>query len=321
MKRRATTHGSPTTPGRIFRTWLAQHAQAFFFSLGQISKNPIGSFLTIAVIGVSLSLPAGFYLLLDNASRITSDWSGVMQITLFLEHDLTEKEVVSLADGLTGHESIENIKIISRDMALEEYQQYSGFTDALAALDVNPLPPVLLLQLKQEALIPDKSEQLFSDLQSIEGVETAQFDRQWARRLTTIIEIFQRAVIILSTLLAFAVLLIIGNTIRLAIYNRREEIEINQLFGATNAFIQRPFLYSGFIHGVCGSVMAWVLLIASTRLLEVPLMRLSGLYANRFELISLSLTEVLILVASGGMLGLAGSWLAVQRNFKAIGLN
>ncbi|OGT82574.1 MAG: hypothetical protein A3J35_05330 [Gammaproteobacteria bacterium RIFCSPLOWO2_02_FULL_52_10] len=321
MKKRATISGNTQGYIAILNTWLAQHARALIFSLGQIYKNPIGSLLTMAVIGVSLSLPAGFYILLDNAGRVTANWGGSMQITLFLNPDLADQEIVSLAETLRQHEYIDNIKLIDADEALEEYRRYSGFSEALIALDKNPLPAVILLNPARETIAAGEGEQLLEYLQKLEAVETAQFDRQWANRLFAFIEIFQRVVIVLSALLAFAVLLIIGNTIRLAIYHRRAEIEINKLFGATDAFIQRPFLYSGFIHGIGGSVMAWILLITSIKLLEQPVVKLAGLYASNFQLFSLSSGEVMVLIAIGGSLGLLGSWLAVQRNFKAIGLS
>ena len=304
----------------MLKIWLAQHVQAFIFSLGQFYKNPVGSILTTAVIGVSLSLPAGLYLLLDNASRITSNWSGSMQITLFLEHGLNDQKVSSLEDQLAANQYIRSLKLIEPESALEEYRQYSGFNEALTALEENPLPAVILLNPVDEIITSGNGEKLLQDLQQIEGVETAQFDRQWANRLFVFIEIFQRMIVILSTLLAFAVLLIIGNTIRLAIYNRRDEIEINKLFGATDAFIQRPFLYSGLIHGIGGSIMAWILLKVSMKLLEGPVVKLAGLYSSSFKLISLQPDKALVLIIIGGMLGLLGSWLAVQRNFKSIGL-
>lgn len=318
MNKRATIGGQSIGVTRVIKIWLIQHAQAFVFSLGQMSKNPMGSFLTIAVIGISLSLPAGFYLLLDNAQRITASWSGAAQITLFLKLETDDQHVHRLSEKLQQHVDIDTIVIIDRHQALTEFKQISGFGEALAALDTNPLPAVLLLQPTSNVISSGRGEQLIKSLHDMPEVDIAQFDRQWAKRLFTIIEVFQRAVFMLSTLLAVAVLLIVGNTIRLAIYSRHTEIEINKLFGATNSFIQRPFLYSGLIHGFCGSIMAWFLLVVSLLLLEAPIMRLTGLYYSNFRLAGLSGNESLILIGSGALLGLAGSWLAVQRHLKVI---
>ncbi len=320
MKRKVQKKGPSRSFRHAFNTWLLQHAQACLFSLGQITKNPMGSLLTTAVIGVSLSLPAGFYLLLDNAHRLTSEWAGAVQITLFLKMEVEGDDAAALSRNLSQRDDVEEVKIISREQALNEYKQNSGFGNALATLDENPLPYVLLVKPALALSTGVETDELMATLRSLEQVETAQFDRQWATRLLTIIEIFQRGTYVLCFLLAFAVLLIVGNTIRLAIYNRRPEIEINKLFGATDAFIRRPFLYSGTIHGIGGSIMAWLILFITTSLLEEPVRRLANLYGSGFHLLSMGLQETLVLIITGGVLGLAGSWVAVYRHIRAIGL-
>lgn len=320
MKRATKKKGSSRSFRHVVSTWALQHVQACLFSLGQMLKNPAGSILTTAVIGVSLSLPAGFYMLLDNAHRLTAGWAGAVQITLFLKMDVDGKGATSLSKTLAGRADVKNVKIIDRDQALREYTQNSGFSNALSALDENPLPFVLLVQPAGPVLATSRANELIRYLRSLEEVESAQFDRQWATRLLTFIEIFQRGTYVLSFLLAFAVLLIVGNTIRLAIYNRRSEIEINKLFGATDAFIQRPFLYSGLIHGICGSIMAWLILLISAELLASPVRHLADLYGSGFHLLGPGLHQTLALLAAGGFLGLAGSWIAVHRHIHAIGL-
>lgn len=319
--KRATTKKSLSRSFRHgFNTWLLQHLQACLFSIGQIVKNPVGSLLTTAVIGVSLSLPAGFYLLLDNAHRLTTGWAGAVQITLFLDMDVDAKTATSLAQTLTGRADIAEVKIIDRDQAFREYIKNSGFGAALTGLDENPLPYVLLVKPAGLVMATARGDVLIKYLRSLKEVESAQFDRQWATRLLTFIEIFQRSTYILSFLLAVAVLLIIGNTIRLAIYNRRGEIEINKLFGATDAFIQRPFLYSGLIHGIGGAIMAWLILLGAAALLAPPVHHLADLYGSRFHVQGLDARPTLALIAAGGLLGLAGSWVAVYRHIRTIGL-
>ena len=159
------------------------------------------------------------------------------------------------------------------------------------ALEDNPLPIVLLLQPEMQGLDIADSEAMITRLRALPDVDTAQFDRQWIERLFAIIEIVRKAVMILATGLAIAVLLIVGNTIRLAIYNRRSEIEINKLFGATDAFIQRPFLYSGLFHGIGGGVLAWAMLSLSLFFMDTPVSRLADLYASQFRLQGLGLVE------------------------------
>jgi len=320
MKRATTKKSLSRSFRHAFNTWLIQHLQACLFSIGQMVKNPVSSLLTTAVIGVSLSLPAGFYLLLDNAHRLTAGWAGAVQITLFLDMDVDAKDATALAQTLTRRADVTEVKIIDRDQAFREYIQNSGFGAALNGLKENPLPYVLLVKPAGPVLATARADVLINYLRSLKEVESAQFDRQWATRLLTFIEIFQRSTYILSFLLAVAVLLIIGNTIRLAIYNRRGEIEINKLFGATNAFIQRPFLYSGLIHGIGGAVMAWLILLGAAALLAPPVQHLADLYGSRFHVQGLDTRPTLALLTAGGLLGLAGSWVAVYRHIRAIGL-
>jgi cell division transport system permease protein len=320
MKRATTKKGSSRSFRHAFTTWLVQHLHALVFSAGQMVKNPVSSILTTAVIGVSLSLPAGFYLLLENAHRLTAGWAGAVQITLFLDMQADGKIASNLAQTLSKRDDVASVKIIDRDHALQEYMQNSGFGAALTDLDENPLPYVLLVQPAGSVLATSRTDALIDYLRSLKEVESAQFDRQWATRLLTFVEVFQRGAYILSCLLAFAVLLIVGNTIRLAIYNRRSEIEINKLFGATDAFIQRPFLYSGLIHGLGGAIMAWLILLGAAALLTPPVQHLANLYGSNFHVLGLGPRPTLGLIAAGGLLGLTGSWIAVHRHIRAIGL-
>jgi len=295
-----------------------QHAQACIYSIGQIFKSPVNSLLTTAVVGISLALPSGFYLLLDNCQRVAAGWDNSTQISLFLKLNIDEERALSLADEIRLFEGIASVDYISRDVALEEYRQKSGFGDAISALQENPLPSILLIHPRIRSLSSQDSEKLMQQLRALPEVDTAQFDRQWIQRLFAIIDIVQHVVIILSILLAIAVLLIVGNTIRLAIYNRRTEIEVNKLFGATEAFIQRPFLYSGLFHGIGGGLIAWCLLSLSLLMLKAPVLRLAELYSSDFSLHGLSYTGLLLLIATGASLGLVGSWVSVQRHIKAI---
>lgn len=305
-------------PGRYLRIWLYQHAQAFVFSLGQMFRNLFNNLMSIAVIGIALALPAGFYLVLENTRHVMENWGGTVQVTLYLNEDVDEERALSLADYLRDKPEVGSVNYVSRDQALDEYKRLSGFGDVLDALDENPLPSLILIRPRVDTIDASSGDAFMQELSGLPEVDSAQIDRQWVKRLLVILQVLQRAVIILSSLLAVAVLLIIGNTIRLAIYNRKIEIEINKLFGATDAFVRRPFLYSGFIHGVMGGLVAWLLIALSIQLLTNPVARLASLYHSSFHLTGFSPLEFLALVAAGGLLGLTGSWLAVYRHLKQL---
>ncbi len=303
---------------RRFDMWLLQHAQAFFFSLGQYVKNPISNLLTTAVIGISLALPASFYLLLDNVRTVSSSWDGSLQVTLFLQTEITEEQASEFANKLNKHIMIGETIIINRADALSEYQRLSGFAEALDALDENPLPNVILIKPAMDNMNEQITNELITELEAMPEVDSAQYDSQWIKRLLFILDIINRIIIILSTLLAIAVLLIVGNTIRLSIYNRRAEIEITKLFGGTDSFIQRPFLYSGLWYGVFGSIIAWLLITVSMQMLQGPVKQLTNLYGSNFELIGLGFVNSLILLLIGVALGLFGSWISVKRHLASI---
>lgn len=300
------------------KTWVLQHLQAAVYSFGQMARNPVGSIMTVAVIGIALALPAGFYLILDNAKRVTSGWDMSLQIAVYLKRDVSATAAASLAEELRADDAIRAVKYISRDEALAEFRELSGFAESIDALSENPLPAVMLIQPAGAAADTQSYDSLLERLRRLPTVDQAEFDRLWLERLQAIIETVQRAVMVLSFVLGLAVLLIVGNTIRLGIYNRRSEIEITKLFGATDAFIQRPFLYTGFWHGLLGATFAWLLITGAVLFLRGPVRELATLYASDFRLSGASISQFLILFGSGIGLGLAGSWLAVQRHIKAI---
>ena len=305
-------------PGVLLKAWLVSHAQSFVYSLGQYYRNLLSSILTTAVIGISLALPGGFYLLLENAQQVTAGWGGAIQITAFLKPEINDANAEDLVAKLMDNENIETVKLIDRGQALAEYKELSGYSDIIDLLDENPLPSIIIVFPKIDALTEGRDLQIIDFLYSQPEVEVAQYDQQWIKRLYGIIEIVKRFVIIFSAFIGFGVLLIVGNTIRMAIYHHRSEIEISKLFGATNHFIQRPFLYTGFWYGLSGGIASWLLLSLTLQFLKQPVNRLAELYASEFSLANLSITESLIMLACGIFLGIFGSWISVQRHLRAI---
>ena len=155
-------------------------------------------------------------------------------------------------------------------------------------------------------------------LSALPGVELAQLDVQWVKRLHAILQIIRRSVTALAALLSLAVLLVVGNTIRLDILNRRAEIEVTKLIGATDGFIRRPFLYGGIWYGLLGGILALALSGAALLLLREPVAQLSSLYASAFRLRMFDWRLAALVLGGGATLGWLGSWLAVGRHLKRI---
>jgi cell division transport system permease protein len=300
------------------RSYLRHHLQMFVASLGYLSRQPVSSLMTSAVIAIALALPAGLYIALDNVSQVSEGWDDTTQISLFLKMDTTIKQADALAKKLRLHKEINKVSIIDRERGLQEFQQISGFGDAIKFLDENPLPHVITVQPIIDQQQPNRVLHLVETLQQERRVELAQLDMQWVKRLYTLLDVARRAVWIIGSLLGLAVLLIVGNTIRLDIQNRRDVIQVSKLIGASNAFIRRPFLYTGMWYGLCGGLMAWLLIAISLGIMAQPLERLATLYQSSYQISSLSAGDISMLILISCLLGLGGSWLAVGRHLSEI---
>lgn len=258
-------------------------------------------------MSIAITLAAGFYLLVANMQQLTGDLESSNQMSLFLKYHVSEKEGIKLADKIRLQSNIENVTYISKKQALAEFKLHSGFGEALDVLENNPLPAVIQVLPKDSLNESASIEKLVHDFNNQHQVDFAQMDMQWVKRLQSMMQILQRGVFLLSLLLGVAVLFITGNTIRLELQNRRDEVLIAKLVGATHAFIQRPFLYTGFWLGLLSGIVAWLLIGLMVLVLESPIERLSGLYEGAFSVLYLSFSETLILLVIASVLGVLGA--------------
>jgi cell division transport system permease protein len=303
---------------KFIQVWLLRHAQVALSSLGRLYRAPAASLMTAAAIGIALALPSGLYLLTANLQRLGTQWDQGADLSLFLRQDISVEDGQALATRLREWPEIRQLKLISPQQALAEFRELSGFGDALDVLDENPLPVVLAITPAAASADAEASAALLARLQQLPEVELAQLDLEWVKRFGAIVEIVRRAIWVMAILLGLAVLVVTGNTIRLEIQNRREEIEITKLIGATGAFIRRPFLYSGIWYGLSGALVATILVELALLQLDAPVRQLAGLYNSSFSLQMLSFREALGLLLSGALLGLLGAWLAVGRHLADI---
>ena len=313
-KRRRTRGG-----GSRISAWLQEHPRAALNSLGRLWRHRLASAMTVAVIAIALALPGALWMLLANVQRATGGWDSGARISAYLDPSLDADAANAVADRIAARDDVHVVKRISAHQALAEFRDLSGFDKALDALDRNPLPAVVVVEpagLGERT--PADLRRLGESLQQIDGVDRAQVDLQWVQRLYALLDLVERVISLLGVLLAAGVLLIVGNTIRLDILNRREEIEVTKLIGASDAFIRRPFLYGGLWYGLLGAVTAWVLLGTSRALLAGPAARLAAAYGSQFRLQGLGGAQVMLLLVVGAGLGLIGSWLAVGRHLRRI---
>ena len=300
------------------RAYGRDHLRGLIFSLGKLYQQPFATALALLVVAITLALPACLHVLLDNLQAVTYKWQDAGQITVFLKVQAGEKTIDKLHARFADHAKIASVEYVSAKEALEELRIHSEFRNLLDGLQENPLPPVFILTPAIDVKDPSSLDRLRNELQTFPDVEYVQLDMQWLQRLQAIIHIVRRAVFIIGFMLAVSVLLVVGNNIRLDIQNRREEIEVAKLVGATNKFICRPFLYGGMWHGLLGGALALLLVLTVLLLIAQPAQNLIGLYDSKFELIFPSVLEGLGLLALSVGLGLLASWLVVRRHISRI---
>ena len=306
----------PATSNKMAAYFL-HHLQSLVFSLGKIYQAPTTTIMTVAVIGITLSLPGVFYLFLKNIDAMAGDFRSSTQITLYLDINLSEKRARVVENQIANTADVDDTLFVSKQESLEAFRQTSGFGKSIDTLASNPLPHTIVVEPVSNA-DTFVVKNLLNSLQAIPEVKIAKLDTEWLERLYTILEIAKRSVAIVTILFAFAVLLIIGNTIRLDIQNRYQEIIVTKLIGATNAFIRRPFLYGGIWYGLLGGLISWLIVEIGYLAISGPLNRLNLLYQADLVLITFTFQDFIILISSSTLLGLTGSWIAVARHLNQI---
>jgi len=299
------------------RGWLRLHRQALSLILQRLARTPAGTLLTVIVFGVALSLPAGLYLLLQNLGSAAGHFQGEPQISLFLATDAGSDDIRQIESQLKQQPMVRDFRLLPRDQALRELQQSSGLGDVTAGLERNPLPDAFVVRTRDTD--PGQMERLRDELQQLPKVDTAMLDAAWAKRLGALLDLGRRAILILTTLLGFALLAVTVNTIRLQILSHKDEIEISKLIGATDAFVRRPFLYQGALQGIGGGAAAWAIISLALRLLKPGIDRLTELYGGGvFQLQGLSLGDGAGLLLFAALLGWLGAFLAAARYLREV---
>lgn len=300
------------------KEYLLRHAQVLLSSLGQLVRAPGSTVMTVCVIGITLALPAMLYLLVDNTKSVVRNWQGRPQISVFLKKETPREEARRMAEELTGRSESHHVSLVTAEQALTEFKARSGFGQALDILAENPLPDTIIVHISDDATDAEVIEAMVGEIESRPQVDMAQWDLAWVKRLHVILKLAQRAVLLLAALLCLAVVIIVSNTIRLAVLNRREEIETMKLIGATDRFIRRPFLYGGTIQGLLGAACAIVIIYVCLGLLDGPIAELLALYHGSYAVSGINTRTVLLLLTAGGALGWLAARMAVGRHLRRI---
>jgi cell division transport system permease protein len=300
------------------KQWLERHAQTLVGSLGRLWQQPFATLLTVIVIGIALALPACLHVLVQNVRSASGGWNNALDISIYMKPDATLEQAQRAAERIKQRRDVDEVTLIEADEALADFRRSSGFGTALDALKDNPLPHALVVRPDVEFRDPSRVGSLTEELKKIDGVDIVQLDTEWVSRFNAILDVIRRGVFLAAGLFALGILVIVGNTIRLDIENRRDEIEVTKLVGGSDAFVRRPFLYNGVWYGLAGGITAGLIVAIVVGVLSAPVTRIAGLYGSQFALEGVGAVGWAALLAGGAALGWLGSFIVATRELREI---
>jgi cell division transport system permease protein len=300
------------------QAYFARHAQTLVGSLGRMVHHPFATLLTMGVVAVALALPLFLNLFLANVRTATESWNDAFDLSVYMDKTASAARVQSLAKQLHQRGDVAAVRVITAEQAMAEFRADSGFGKALDALTDNPLPDTLIVTPTLAASTPLGTDTLKEAIAAMADVHMVQLDTEWVKRLRALLEVLRRVVALTAALLGAGVVLIVGNTIRLDILNRRSEIEVMKLVGASDGFARRPFLYSGIWYGFGGGLIALLLVTVAAAMLARPVENLAQAYGSEFHLRGLGFATATLVLGVAVALAWLGSWLAATRHIRAI---
>lgn len=285
----------------------------------ELMSRKLATALTILVIAVALILPIMSYLFWKNTQQTIAQAYPETTITAYLENNLTNSQIEDLLTKIKQNTQIQSLNYISSEQGLQDFKQWSGFEHELALLKNNPLPPAVVLDINRELRdSPEELAKLKDQLLSIKGINQVNIDSQMINHLNTITHFIYRLSIVFTILMLLSVILTIGNSIRSDIYSKRSTIRVMQLLGATDYFILRPFIYTGFLLGVFGALLA---LITATLIVAI----FSSMIANIAQQLFLThqdetfnLIEFIFIICITGLVGWISAWISAKKHINQL---
>lgn len=300
------------------RALMAYHAQAAMSSLYYLCRQPLATGMTVVVLAITLTLPALLWVFNDNMAELTRNWKRGGHISLYLDMQTPESAAVSLLDSVKQTEGVGEAMLKTPAEGLLDMQNQEGMQDLMLNLPENPLPAVIDVVPALGVTTPAQLEALYARLKALPGIEDARLDMQWVSRLYALLDLAERLTHGLMLLLSTAVVFIIGNTLRLVIHKRHEEIQVLKLIGASDPYIIRPFLYSGLWYGLGSALLAVMFVSVFMFSLSAVLNHLIEAYQMHFPVQGLSIQQALLLILMATLLGWLGARIAVKRQLMLI---
>ncbi|BET95401.1 permease-like cell division protein FtsX [Xenorhabdus taiwanensis] len=296
--------------------WRVQWRYAWKSTLSDMFRQPLATLLTVMVIAISLTLPSVFYIVWKNVNQAVMQWYPIPQLTVYLDKSLNDNSVKQVIDQLKGMNSVKSVNYLSRDEAVNEFRAWSGFASALDLLEENPLPAVAIISPELNFQNSQALTTLRDQVAQIKGIEEVRMDDSWFARLTALADLVGRIAAVIGILMVVALLLVIGNSVRLSIFSRRETINVMKLIGATDGFILRPFLNGGALLGIWGAIFSLILSSLLVWKLSNVVMEVASVFGTSFILHGLEWDESLLLVLISGMIGWIAAWFATIQHLR-----
>jgi cell division transport system permease protein len=300
---------------RHVSAWREHHVWSLSISLRRLGARPLGTLLTVAVMGVALALPLAFYLLLGNVQRMGDALGRNQSISAYMKPGQNGPMAENAASALRGRPEVAEIVVRTPKDGLDELAEVQGFSGSLQSLDVNPLPYVLSVQPKS-GLPVDQVDRLVEAMKATPGVDMVQDTGAWRQRLDALLGVGSRAVSLLALLLGIAALLVVGNTIRVDIQSRSAEIGVLLLIGASRPFVRRPYLYAGIWLGLLAGILAVALAVVLELAMAGPVGRLTAAYDGSVSFGGLPAWLLLSVPFASALLGWLGARLVSARQIR-----
>ena len=298
------------------RSWLTTHGHACGRAIKRLLAQPTVTFLSVFVIGIAIALPLGLFVAFANVNAASSRVNTEPNINIYLALNASELETRELEKKLKSLGTVDRVTFISRESALQEMKRVANLAELLGSLEANPLPHAF--SIRPTVGDPVTLEALRKEITALPKVEGITMDFEWAQKLKRFATFAERIALLLGLLLATAVVFVTGNTIRLQILTRKEEIEVSQLIGATRRFIRRPFLYFGAFQGLLAGLVALLTVMAFVWWAGAEVQALTASYGGDFSIRAPSLNQSLAVVLLSGLLGWFGAFFSVWMYLRRV---
>ncbi|WP_067699993.1 MULTISPECIES: permease-like cell division protein FtsX [unclassified Erwinia] len=296
--------------------WQEQWRYALRGSLSDMWRQPLATLLTVMVIAISLTLPSVCFMVWKNVSQAAEQWYPAPQLTVYLSKTLDDDAAENVVAQLKKEDGVDKVNYLSREEAMGEFRNWSGFGGAMDMLEQNPLPAVAIITPKLNFQNSDTMNNLRDRVAKVQGIDEVKMDDSWFARLAALTGLVGQVAAMIGVLMIVAVFLVIGNSVRLSIFARRDTINVQKLIGATDGFILRPFLYGGALLGFTGALLSLVLSEVLVFRLESVVTQVAAVFGTTFNLHGLAWDESLLLLLISAMIGWIAAWLATVQHLR-----